>query len=96
MRGSLTWISAILAGIVLVIVVSAAIGDRDREGETVSAGEWAQDVCGTVASGAARWRRSPRTSAPRRPSAASVAEPQSQMPQSRSALVRESLGRAIR
>jgi hypothetical protein len=38
------WLAAVLAGILLIIVLSAAIGDRDREGQTVSSGVWAQDV----------------------------------------------------
>ena len=48
MRGPLVWIVAVAAGIVLVLVVTALIGDRDRRGETVTAGEWAQNVCGAV------------------------------------------------
>ena len=96
MRGFLIWLAAILAGILLIVVLSAAIGDRDREGETVSTGEWAQDVCGTVAV----WRGAMEAIAEDLRSAPSIgglgiAEPQSQVPQSRSALVRESLGRAI-
>jgi hypothetical protein len=96
MRSFLIWLAAILAGILLIIVLSAAIGDRDREGETVPAGVWAQDVCGTVAI----WRGAMEAIAEDLRSAPSIgdlglAEPQSQVPQSRSALVRESLGRAI-
>ena len=47
MRGWVTWV-AILAGIVLLVLVTAAIGNRDESGETVSAGKWAQNVCGAV------------------------------------------------
>ena len=46
MRGALTWILAIAAGIVLVLVVTAMIGTRDDRDETVSAGTYAQSVCG--------------------------------------------------
>jgi hypothetical protein len=47
-RGPLAWIVAITAGVLLVIVVTAVIGSSDRSGETVPAGDWAQDVCGAV------------------------------------------------
>lgn len=43
----LGWIAA-AAGIVLLLVATGLIGDRDRSGETVPAGEWAQDVCAAV------------------------------------------------
>jgi hypothetical protein len=46
MRG-LGWIVAAV-GIVLVLVATGLIGDRDRSGESVPAGEWAQDVCAAV------------------------------------------------
>ena len=31
-----------------MLVVTALIGDRDKRGDTVTAGEWAQSVCGAV------------------------------------------------
>jgi hypothetical protein len=46
MRG-LGWIVAAV-GIVLVLVATGLIGDRDESGESVPAGEWAQDVCAAV------------------------------------------------
>ena len=46
MRG-LGWIIAAV-GIVLVLVATGLIGDRDKSGESVPAGEWAQDVCAAV------------------------------------------------
>jgi hypothetical protein len=46
MRG-LGWIFAGV-GIVLVLVATGLIGDRDESGESVPAGEWAQDVCAAV------------------------------------------------
>ena len=42
MRGSSLWILAIVAGVLVVLVATAMIGDRDKSGETVPAGEWAQ------------------------------------------------------
>jgi hypothetical protein len=47
-RGWLVWGVAILAGLVLVTGVAALIGGDDDEGETVTATEWADNVCGTV------------------------------------------------
>jgi len=47
MRGSVGWVIAGL-GIVLVLVATGLIGDRDRSGESVAAGEWTQDVCAAV------------------------------------------------
>jgi hypothetical protein len=35
-------------GIVLVLVATGLVGDRDESGESVPAGEWAQDVCAAV------------------------------------------------
>jgi hypothetical protein len=43
----LGWIVAAV-GIVLLLVATGLIGDRDRSGETVPAGEWTQDVCAAV------------------------------------------------
>ena len=47
-RGPLTWIVGALVGVVLVLGVTALIGNRDESGEPVTAGEWAQNVCGSV------------------------------------------------
>jgi hypothetical protein len=44
---ALGWIVAAV-GIVLVLVATGLIGDDDRTGDTVPAGEWAQDVCAAV------------------------------------------------
>jgi hypothetical protein len=43
----LGWIAAAV-GIVLVLVATGLVGDRDESGESVPAGEWAQDVCAAV------------------------------------------------
>jgi hypothetical protein len=95
MRGPLTWILAI-AGVVLVIVVAAAIGGRDKSGETVTAGEWAQDVCGAVGS----WRGAIEAivdDVRKTPAAGATGteEPQSETPQGRTALIREGLERSV-
>jgi hypothetical protein len=45
---ALRWIGVIAAGIVVVLVVTALVGNSDRSGETVPASEWAQSVCGAV------------------------------------------------
>jgi hypothetical protein len=94
-RGPLTWILAVV-GIVAVIVVAAAIGGRDKSDETVSAGEWAQSVCGAVGV----WRgemesivedvRTPGSSG-----ATGTEEPQSETPQGRTSLIRGGLERAV-
>ena len=47
-RGPLTWIVGVAVGVVLVLGVTALIGNRDESGETVPAGEWAQNACGAV------------------------------------------------
>ena len=47
MRGLATWI-LVAAGIVLVLLVTVAIGTGEDSGETVTAGEWAQTTCGAV------------------------------------------------
>ena len=96
MRGALAWIVAIVAGVALVLLVTAAIGTRDDRGETVTAGEWAQSTCGAVAV----WRGQMEAIVEdiRTPSGTSTAggeEPQSQTPQGRSGFVRKGLERAI-
>ena len=96
MRGWLAWTIAIVAGVLVVLVASAMIGNRDMSGETVAAGEWAQSVCGAVGT----WRgeieaivediRTPNAS-----STAGGAEPQSETPQSRTGFVRKGLERGV-
>ncbi len=94
-RGPLTWILAGV-GVLLVLLVTLAIGARDNRDEPVEAGEWAQNVCGSVAV----WRgeleaivediRTP-------PSAGGGGseEPQSETPQGRTGFVRVGLERAV-
>ena len=96
MRGGLAWIIAIVAGIALVIVVTAAIGTGDDSGETVTAGEWAHSTCGAV--GVWRGEMQDIVEDLRTPSAVPAAgseEPQSETPQGRTGFVRVGLERAV-
>jgi hypothetical protein len=96
MRGKLLWIVAIVAGVLVVLVATAMIGNRDKSGETVPAGEWADSVCGSVAV----WRGEIESIVDeiRQPSATGstgTAEPQSETPQSRTGFVRTGLERTV-
>jgi hypothetical protein len=94
MRGRSPWI-AVAVGIAVVIIAGALIGDRDDSGETVPAGEWAQNVCAAVGV----WRgqieaivediRTPSSVAP------GGEEPQSETPQGRTGLIRVGVERAL-
>lgn len=80
----------------LVLIVTALIGNNDRRGETVTAGEWAQNVCGSVAV----WRGEleaiiDEVQAPSSANAAVGEEPQSETPQGRTAFIRKGLDRAV-
>jgi hypothetical protein len=95
-RGALAWILAIGAGVVLVIGVTAMIGTRDDRGEVVSAGQWAQSVCGAV--GVWRGEMEDIVEELRTPSqfpAAGAEEPQSETPQGRTGFMRVGLERAV-
>ena len=97
MRGPLGWILAIVGGIVVVLIVTAAIGNRDKSGDTVPAASYAQGVCSVVGT----WRGEMEAildeirQAPSRGSLG-VEEPQSQTPQGRRELVRTGLESSIR
>jgi hypothetical protein len=96
MRGWVAWIVAIVAGIAVVLVVTAMIGTRDDKGESVTAGEWAQSTCGAV--GVWRGQMESIVEDIRTPSSTSAAggeEPQSETPQGRTGFVRKGLERAI-
>lgn len=96
MRPPLVWILVILAGIGLVIGLSAAIGGRDKSGETVTVGQWAQSVCGAV--GVWRGELEAIVEDLRTPAAAGATgteEPQSETPQGRTGFVRVGLERAV-
>lgn len=96
MRGGLAWIVAIVAGVLLVILVTALVGARDDRGETVTAGAWAQSSCGAV--GVWRGEMEAIVEDIRTPNASSTAggeEPQSETPQGRTGLVRKGLERAV-
>jgi hypothetical protein len=95
MRGRLVWLLA-AAGVVVVLIASAAIGGNDKSGETVPAGEWAQSVCGAV--GAWRGALEDIVDDVRNPSAQTAAgseEPQSETPQGRTGFIRKGLERAV-
>jgi hypothetical protein len=94
MRGPVAWIVA-AAGIVLLIVVVALIGNRDNRDETVSAGEWAESVCGAI--GVWRGELEATVEEIRTPPAAAGGdvEPQSETPQERTGFIRTGLERAV-
>lgn len=93
---ALTWIVGIAAGIAVVLVATAMIGNRDKRGETVPAGEWAQSVCGAVGV----WRGEMRTIVKEVRQApaygGSTEEPQSQTRRGRAGATRQGLDRAVR
>ncbi len=95
MRGLATWI-LVAAGIVLVLLVTVAIGTGEDSGETVTAGEWAQTTCGAV--GVWRGAMEDIVEEIRTPSefpASGSEEPQSETPQGRTGFVRVGLERAV-
>lgn len=94
MRGPVAWILA-AAGIVLLIVVVALIGNRDKSGETVPPGEWAESVCGAI--GVWRGELEATVEEIRTPPAAAGGdvEPQSETPQERTGFIRVGLERAV-
>jgi hypothetical protein len=96
MRGPWLWVVVILAGLVGLVGVVALVGRDDDENETVSAGEWADSVCGSVAV----WRgqiesivdsiRDPEASG-----SMGTEEPQSETPQGRTGFIRDGLEQTI-
>ena len=95
MRGALAWIVGIVGGILVLLVVTAMIGNRDDTDETVSAGQWAQNVCGPI--GVWRGELEDIVEDVRTPSSAAPGgeEPQSETPQGRTGFVRSGLERAV-
>jgi hypothetical protein len=80
--------------VVIVLIVTAMIGNRDKSNETVPAGEWAQSVCGAV--GVWRGELESVVEDVRTPNAAAGSEePQSETPQGRTGFIRVGLGRAV-
>ena len=97
MRGRLPLILVIVGGIGLLLVVTAAIGNRDKSGETVPADAWAQTVCGAV--GTWRGEMEAIIDEIRQAQATGtlgIEEPQSQTPQGRTGIVRTGLERSVR
>jgi hypothetical protein len=97
MRGPLAWIVAIVAGVLVLTGVVALVGRDDSEDETVSAGQWADGVCGSVAV----WRGQIQSIVDeiRQPSAVGTPrteEPQSETPQGRTGFIRSGLERTVR
>jgi hypothetical protein len=92
----LTWL-LVAAGVVVVLVATAMVGNRDDSGETVPAGQWAQSACGSIGV----WRGEIEAivdSVRQAPSTGTMGteEPQSQTAQGRAASVRAALERAVR
>ncbi len=95
MRSPLAWILAAV-GVAAVILVAALIGDGDRRGETVPAGEYAQNVCGAI--GVWRGELESIVEDIRTPTSESTAggeEPQSETPQGRTGFLRKSVERGV-
>lgn len=96
MRGWLAWTIAIVAGVAVVILVTAVIGARDDRGDTVPAATWAENTCAAV--GVWRGEMESIVEDLRTPNASSTAggeEPQSETPQGRTGFVRKGLERAV-
>ena len=97
MRGGWAWVLAIVAGIAVVLIATAAIGNRDKSGETVPAEDWAQSVCGVIGTYRGEMEaiveqiRTPPTKG-----SLGVEEPQSETPQGRRGLIRQGLQEAVR
>ena len=95
MRGPLPWILAAV-GVIAVLIVAAAIGGSDESGETVTAGEWTQSVCGAI--GVWRGELEDIVDDVRNPNAQTAAgseEPQSETTQGRTGFIRKGLERAV-
>jgi hypothetical protein len=96
-RPWLAWTIAIVAGLLILIGVTALVGNRDKSGETVPASAWAQSVCGAI--GTWRGEMEAVVGQVRNPPARGslgVAEPQSQTPQTRTQLIRTGLESGVR
>ena len=93
---ALRWIGVIAAGIVVVLVVTALVGNRDKSGETVPASEWAQSVCGAVGV----WRGEIKAAVAdvrlARAIGGTTEEPQSQTKQAGNSRVRQGLESSVR
>lgn len=96
MRGPWLWVVAIVAGIVAVTGVVALVGRDDNKDQSVSAGEWADAVCGSVA--VFRGQVESIVDSIRDPEAVGslgTEEPQSQTPQGRRTFIRGGLEQAV-
>jgi hypothetical protein len=94
---AVAWIVGIVAGIVVVLLITLAIGRHNDKNKTVAAGDWANTVCANIAT----WRGEMEsivddvTQAPAVGSLG-VEEPQSQTTGGRTELIRDSLTSAVR
>jgi hypothetical protein len=96
MRGGWLWVAVIAAGLVVLVGVVALVGRDDSKHETVSAGDWAQGVCGAVA--AYRGQIESIVDAIRNPDATGslgAEEPQSETPQGQRGFIRDGLEQAL-
>jgi hypothetical protein len=96
MRSGWAWVAAIAAGVVVLVGVVALVGRDDNQDQTVSAGEWADTVCGAVA--VYRGQIESIVDGIRDPSATGslgTEEPQSETPQGRQTFVRNGLEQAL-
>ena len=92
-RSPLLWIAVAVAGIVALIGIAALLTDDDSD-EVVSAGEWAESVCGAI--GVWRGELEATVEDIRTPNAAAGSEePQSETPQGRTGFIRVGLERAV-
>jgi hypothetical protein len=93
-RGALFWIAVAAAGIIALIGIAAVLADDDSD-EVVSAGEWAQSVCGAI--GVWRGELEATVEQLRTPPAvgSGIEEPQSETPQGRTGFIRQGLERAV-
>ena len=93
-RGPLFWIAVAVVGIVALTGIAALLTDDDS-GDVVSAGEWAQGVCGAI--GVWRGELEATVEEIRTPPAvgSGIEEPQSETPQGRTGFIRQGLERAV-
>ena len=92
-RSPLLWIAVAVAGIVALIGIAALLTDDDGD-EVVSAGAWAESVCGAI--GVWRGELEATVEDIRTPNAAAGSEePQSETPQGRTGFIRVGLERAV-
>ena len=93
---ALRWIGVIAVGVVVVLVVTAFVGNRDKSGETVPASEWAQSVCGAVGVWRGEIKAVVGDVRSARATGGTTEEPQSQTKRAGNSRVRQGLESAVR